>query len=84
MGVLPLQFKDGEHLGTIPIIGDELFDLMVPEEGLRPLQDLDLVITRADGRRHTMSVRLRIDTPIEVEYFRHGGILPYALREVLK
>jgi aconitate hydratase len=57
---------------------------MVPEEGLRPLQDLDLVITRADGRRHTMSVRLRIDTPIEVEYFRHGGILPYALREVLK
>ncbi|HEX9180955.1 MAG TPA: aconitate hydratase [Burkholderiales bacterium] len=83
MGVLPLQFKGADSAATLGIRGDESFDILGVDEGLRPQQDLTLVVTRPGGRRHEMEVLCRIDTPIEVDYYRHGGILPYVLRELL-
>jgi aconitate hydratase len=82
MGVLPLQFIGSDSAESLGIKGDEVIDI----EGLddvRPQQDLVLVIRRADGSSQRVTVRSRIDTPIEVDYFRHGGIMPYVLRELL-
>jgi aconitate hydratase len=83
MGVLPCQFKGADSVQTLGIIGDELFDVLGLEGEIRPQQDVTLVIRRGDGSRQDVPVLLRIDTPIEVEYFRHGGIMPYVLRELL-
>ncbi|MCC9595287.1 aconitate hydratase AcnA [Rubrivivax sp. JA1055] len=82
MGVLPLQFKPGESWQSLGLTGDETVDvrLAVP---VQPLSDATLVVTAADGTRRELAVTLRIDTPIEVEYWRHGGILPYVLRQLL-
>jgi aconitate hydratase len=84
MGVLPLQFKDGTGWRQLGLKGDELFDILDIDAGIKPQQDVRLVVTRPDGERTEISVRLRIDTPIEVEYYVQGGILPYVLREILK
>jgi aconitate hydratase len=84
MGVLPLQFKDGNGWRQLGLKGDELFDILDIDAGIKPQQDVRLVVTRPDGERTEISVRLRIDTPIEVEYYLQGGILPYVLREILK
>ena len=81
MGVLPLQFKAGESWETLGLKGDETVDV-IPAADLRPQSDATLVITRADGQRREVTVTLRIDTPIEVDYYRHGGILPYVLRQL--
>ncbi len=83
MGVLPLQFAAGESAESLGIKGDEKFDIAVPAD-IRPQQDLTLVMTRPDGTRREITVRCRIDTPIEVDYYRHGGILPYVLRELMQ
>ncbi|HMA32130.1 MAG TPA: aconitase family protein, partial [Casimicrobiaceae bacterium] len=83
MGVLPLQFAAGENAESLGIRGDETFDIAVPAD-IRPQQDLTLVMTRTDGTRREITVRCRIDTPIEVDYYRHGGILPYVLRELMQ
>jgi aconitate hydratase len=83
MGVLPLQFKGGDSAESLGLRGDESFDLLGVDKGLRPQQDLTLLIHRPDGSRHEVGVLCRIDTPIEVDYYRHGGILPYVLRELL-
>jgi aconitate hydratase len=82
MGVLPLQFKGGDTVETLGIRGDETFDLVVPRD-IRPQQDLTLVVTRKDGSKREIGVLCRIDTPIEVDYYNHGGILPYVLRELV-
>ncbi len=82
MGVLPLQFKAGESWETLGLKGDETVDV-IPAADLRPQSDATLVITRADGQRREVTVTLRIDTPIEVDYYRHGGILPFVLRQLL-
>ena len=82
MGVLPLQFKGNDSWQSLGLDGSELIDV-VPDAQLRPRSDATLVITRADGRRQEVVVTLRIDTPIEVAYYRHGGILPYVLRGLL-
>lgn len=82
MGVLPLQFKGEDSWQSLGLRGDEVIDV-IPAADLRPQSDAQLVITRADGTRQTVVVRLRIDTPIEVDYYRHGGILPYVLRQLL-
>jgi aconitate hydratase len=82
MGVLPLQFKGADSVESLGIRGDEQFDIAVPES-IRPQQDVTLRITRADGSSREVSLLCRIDTPIEVDYFRHGGILPFVLRELI-
>ena len=83
MGVLPLQFKGSDSAETLGIKGDEQFDLLGLSGQLKPQQDVSLVITRKDGSKKEVEVLLRIDTPIEVDYYLHGGILPFVLRELL-
>ena len=82
MGVLPLQFKGGDSWQSLGLQGDELIDVL-PDPDLRPQSDATLVITRADGTQQHVTVTLRIDTPIEVDYYRAGGILPFVLRQLL-
>lgn len=84
MGVLPLQFKEGQSAQTLNLDGTETFDLIGLETGeIRPRQDVTLTINRADGTSEDVALTLRIDTPIEVEYYKAGGILPYVLRQLL-
>ena len=83
MGVLPCQFKEEVNAATLGLDGTETFDLLGLEKGVRPLQDVRLVIHRANGGTEEVPVVLRIDTPIELDYYQHGGILPYVLRQLL-
>jgi aconitate hydratase len=88
MGVLPCQFKEGTSAQSLNLDGTETFDITGLEEaassgGVRPRQDVMLTIHRADGRTEEVPVILRIDTPIEIDYYLHGGILPYVLRQLL-
>jgi aconitate hydratase len=83
MGVLPLQFKTGDSVDSLGIKGDESFDIAVPAD-IKPQQELKLVIRRKDGSVKEVPVLCRIDTPIEVDYYQHGGILPYVLRDLMK
>ncbi len=84
MGVLPCQFKEGVNAKSLNLDGSETFDLTGLQEGeVKPRQDLTLVIRRESGETEEVPVTLRIDTPIEVEYYRHGGILPYVLRQLI-
>jgi aconitate hydratase len=83
MGVLPLQFKGDDSAASLGITGDEIFDIMGLERDIRPQQDATLVIRKPNGDSRTVSLKLRIDTPIEVDYYRHGGILPFVLRQLL-
>lgn len=83
MGVLPLQFKEGTNAQTLGLDGSEAFDLLGLDGGIRPRMDVTLVIHRASGDNQEVPVTLRIDTPIEVEYYLHGGILPYVLRQLI-
>ena len=83
MGVLPCQFKDGTNAATLGLDGTETFDLMGLEAGVIPGKELTLVINRASGEQQKVPVVLRIDTPIEIDYYQHGGILPYVLRQLL-
>ena len=82
MGVLPLQFKEGTNAQTLKLDGTETFDVLGLGPGLKPQQDLTLRITRANGQVETVPVTCRIDTPIEIDYYQHGGILPYVLRQL--
>lgn len=84
MGVLPLQFTDGVTWQSLGIDGTETFDIEGLGEDLKPRQVLNLVIHKADGAKTLVGLLLRIDTPIEIEYYRHGGILPYVLRNIVK
>jgi aconitate hydratase len=84
MGVLALQFKEGTTRQTLNITGDETFDILGIEKGLKPLSDLTLAIHRKDGRTDKVQVLCRIDTLDEIEYFENGGILHYVLREMAK
>ena len=83
MGVLPLQFKDGESAQTLGITGTETYDLVGLAGGITPMMDVTLRIHGADGSTTEHALTLRIDTPIEVEYYLHGGILPYVLRQLV-
>jgi aconitate hydratase len=84
MGVLPLQFKDGMSRQTLKLDGSERFDILGISAGLKPRIDLACRIHRADGKVETIPLLCRIDTVDELEYFRHGGILPYVLRSMIK
>ena len=83
MGVLPLQFKGSDSWQTLGLTGNEVIDV-IPNPALTPQSDALLRITHADGLVTQLTVTLRIDTPIEVDYYHSGGILPYVLRQLLK
>jgi aconitate hydratase len=84
MGVLPLQFPEGVNAHTLALDGTETFSILGLSDNLKPRQNVTLRIAREDGRVEELAVILRIDTPIEIEYYRHGGILPFVLREILR
>ncbi len=83
MGVVPCQFKEGTSVQSLSLDGTETFDLQGLNADLKPRQDVTLVVHRATGQSEDVQVTVRIDTPIEVEYYRHGGILPYVLRQLV-
>ena len=83
MGVLPLQFKEGTTAKSLGLDGTETYGVRGLGAGLRPQQDLTLEVRRKNGEVTAVPVRCRIDTPIEIDYYRHGGILPYVLRQIL-
>jgi Aconitase A len=83
MGVLPLQFKEGVTAQTLKLDGTEIFDVLGLGADLKPQQDLTLQIKRANGQIDCVPVRCRIDTPIEIDYYQHGGILPFVLRQLI-
>jgi aconitate hydratase len=83
MGVLPLQFKDGTTAQSLGLTGAETFDVVGMDANLKPQQDLTLRIHRPDGSSQEVLVSCRIDTPIEIDYYQHGGILPYVLRQLI-
>ncbi|MBU6411360.1 MAG: aconitate hydratase, partial [Verrucomicrobia bacterium] len=83
MGVLPLQFKEGMNAQTLKLDGGETYDVLGLDDRLEPRQDLTLRITRGNGQIENVQVKCRIDTPIEIDYYQHGGILPYVLRQLL-
>ncbi len=83
MGVLPLQFKNADSVDTLRITGRETFDISGLEQSIRPQQDVVLTIRREDGSTERVVLLLRIDTATEVDYYLHGGILPYVLRGLL-
>jgi aconitate hydratase len=83
MGVLPLQFIGNDSVESLGITGRETFDISSLLGGIRPQQDVTMTIHREDGTSQDVKLLLRIDTPIEVDYYLHGGILPYVLRQLL-
>ncbi len=83
MGVLPLQFKEGTTAQTLKLDGTETYDVVGLTAAIKPQQDLTLRIMRKDGPPQDVTVRCRIDTPIEIDYYQHGGILPYVLRQIV-
>src|SRR5690606_37639073 len=84
MGILPCQFKGSDSVQSLGITGEETCDLIGVEGGnVKPMQDVTLVIHRKDGSKQNVTVTLRVDSPIEVEYLKHGGILPFVLREMM-
>jgi aconitate hydratase len=83
MGVLPCQFKEGTNAASLGLDGSEVFDLVGLEDGVVPQKEITLIIHRSSGETDEVPVTLRIDTPIEIDYYQHGGILPYVLRQLL-
>jgi aconitate hydratase len=83
MGVLPMEFKAGTSAQTLKLDGTETFDFTGLEQGISPRQDVTMTVRRKDGSTEVVPLTLRIDTPIEVDYYLHGGILPYVLRELI-
>lgn len=83
MGVLPLQFLEGVNAQTLGLDGTEIFDIAGLSEDLQPMSEMELIIRRPGQEPRHVPVRSRIDTAIEVDYYRHGGILPYVLRQLL-
>ncbi len=84
MGVLPLQFIEGTNAQSLGVDGSEFFSVTGLSDSIQPGQTLTLEIKRANGETQAVPVKLRIDTPIEVDYYRHGGILPFVLRELVE
>ncbi|MGA7127892.1 MAG: aconitate hydratase, partial [Chthoniobacterales bacterium] len=83
MGILPLQFVDGTSAQSLGLDGSEVYHITSLDNQIRPRQKVPLRIERKDGSTETLEVILRIDTPVEIDYYRHGGILAYVLRGLL-
>ncbi len=84
MGVLPLQFKEGESWRSLGLTGEETFNILGLNDDLQPLQDLTVKATRADGSTVEFEVTVRLDSQVDIEYYRNGGILQTVLRQFLK
>jgi aconitate hydratase len=83
MGILPLQFQPGDTLKSLGLTGEETFSIREIASGMKPGKRLEVEARRGDGPSRAFGVVTRIDTPVETEYYRHGGILPYVLRQLL-
>jgi aconitate hydratase len=83
MGVLPLQFQEGTNAQSLGLDGSEKFSITGLSDSIQPGQEVKLEIRGKDGQSKSVPVKLRIDTPIEIDYYRHGGILPFVLRQLL-
>ncbi|MGB9689627.1 aconitate hydratase AcnA [Thermogutta sp.] len=83
MGVLPLQFPEGQTWQSLGLSGEEVIDIVEPESGLTPRCRVRVVVRKSDGQAVEFTCLARIDTPVELEYYRHGGILPMVLRKLL-
>jgi aconitate hydratase len=75
---------NGQNAHSLGIKGDESFDVKGLETGMKPGQSVTLLVTSPDGTKREVALKLRVDTAIEVEYYKHGGILPYVLRQILQ
>jgi aconitate hydratase len=84
MGILPLQFMEGEDAEKLGITGEETFDIIGLSQGLRPRQLVDFIIHKPDGRVIKTKLIVRLDTPMEVQYYLNGGILQYVLRQIIR
>jgi aconitate hydratase len=84
MGVLPLCFAEGVNAASLKLDGTEVYSLKGLTDDIKPRQTVNLEIKRADGKVEIVPLVLRIDTPIEVDYYQHGGILPYVLRQIVR
>ena len=84
MGILPCQFQGSDTAQSLTLDGTETYELIGIENGVRAQQQIVMEITRANREKITVMLLVRIDTPIEVQYFEHGGILPFVLRNLLK
>ncbi|MCY3004388.1 MAG: aconitate hydratase, partial [Planctomycetota bacterium] len=82
MGVLPLQFLPGETVATLGLTGEETFDIPGLGESLAPRSQIEVVATKPDGTKKHFQAMVRIDTPVEIDYYRNGGILPTVLRKL--
>jgi aconitate hydratase len=83
MGVLPLQFPDGTTAQSLDLDGSEIFSITGLSDAIKPGRDVTLEVESKDREKRAVPVKLRIDTPIEIDYYRHGGILPFVLRQLL-
>jgi aconitate hydratase len=84
MGVLPLEFPAGQTWQSLGLTGEETYDILGLDESLQPRSEVTVQTTTADGKTTTFQARVRIDTPVELDYYRHGGILPAVLRKLLE
>ena len=83
MGVLPLEFKDDQSAQSLGLDGSEVFSILGLSDNLKPKEDVQLQVQYADGRIDCVPLTVRIDTLVEMDYYRHGGILLYVLRQIL-
>jgi len=83
MGVLPLQFLEGTSAQSLGLEGSEKFSITGLSDSIKPGQEVTLEFENKHGQKQSVPVKLRIDTPIEIDYYRHGGILPFVLRQLL-
>jgi aconitate hydratase len=84
MGVIPLQFKDGQNAKSLGLTGREVYDVFGIDGNIKPHQELMVVATSADGSKIEFNVIARLDTPVEVEYYKNGGILQTVLRNLMR
>ncbi|MGO8790032.1 MAG: aconitate hydratase, partial [Terriglobia bacterium] len=84
MGVLPLQYREGETAATLGLSGQEVFDVVGLSDAIRPRAEVTVTATAPDGAKKTFQAIARLDSAVEVSYYRHGGILPTVLRSLLK
>ncbi|GIX13581.1 MAG: hypothetical protein KatS3mg118_1540 [Paracoccaceae bacterium] len=84
MGVIPFEFTGGETRKTLGLTGEEIISISGLSNDLKPLSELPATIRTPDGTERTITLKCRIDTEIEIDYVRHGGVLPYVLRNLAR